>query len=293
MGTISTKNRTTSLTPGQYNSQSSLYLPAIAAITNITDENETVKLFTVRLPDGGSLDHQPGQFVMVSVPGVGEIPIVITSSPSRTQETFELCIRKVGDVTGIIHRLQVGDQIGIRGPFGRGFPLETFQERDPLFVIGGMGLPPARTLIDQIVDHRARFGRLIILYGARTPADFLFHQQVSEWQQRTDIELLMTVDQPDEQWTGNVGVVTRLFEHIQINPYKTVAVIIGPPIMYRFVIMELMGKGLTPDQIWLSLERRMKCGVGKCGHCQINHRYLCQDGPVLTYAEALALEEAL
>ncbi len=293
MSNISIENRTTSLTPGQYNGKSSLYLPTVATIVNIADENETVKLFTVRLPNGCSLDHQPGQFVMVSVPGVGEIPIVITSSPSRTQETFELCIRKVGDVTGIIHRLQVGDQIGIRGPFGRGFPWETFQGRDLLFVIGGMGLPPARTLIDQVVDHRVQFGRLIILYGARTPADFLFHQQVSEWQQRTDIELLMTVDQPDDQWSGNVGVVTRLFEHIQINPYKTTAVTIGPPIMYRFVIMELMGKGLTPDQIWLSLERRMKCGVGKCGHCQINHRYLCQDGPVLTYAEALALEEAL
>lgn len=293
MSNISTENRTTGLTPGQYNGRSSLYLPTVATIANIADENETVKLFTIRLPDGCRLDHAPGQFVMVSVLGVGEIPIVVTSSPSRTQETFELCIRKVGDVTGIIHRLQVGDQIGIRGPFGRGFPWETFQERDLLFVIGGMGLPPARTLIDQILDHRARFGRLIILYGARTPADFLFHQQVAEWQRRTDIELLMTVDHPDDQWTGNVGVVTRLFEHIQVNPYQTVAVTIGPPIMYRFVIMELMGKGLSPDQIWLSLERRMKCGVGKCGHCQINHRYLCQDGPVLTYAEALALEEAL
>lgn len=286
-------HRTTALTPRQHDGRSSLYLPTVATIEAIKDENPAVKLYTVRLPDGHRLEQGPGQFVMVSVLGVGEVPIVVTSSPSRTHDTFELCIRNVGDVTGVLHSLRPGDQIGIRGPFGRGFPWELFQKRDMLFVIGGMGLPPARSLIDQVLDHRDLFGRLVILYGARTPAEFLFREQVAAWGERDDVELLMSVDHPDDQWAGHVGVVTRLFEHIEVNPYKTVAVTIGPPIMYRFVVIELLGKGLSPDQVWLSLERRMKCGVGKCGHCQINHRYLCQDGPVLTYAEALASEEAL
>ncbi len=275
------------------NGGSSIYLPTVARIVDIRDETPAVKLFTVQLPDGQTLQHAPGQFVMVSVFGVGEMPIVITSSPSRTRDTFELCVRRVGDVTSVLHKLKVGDQIGIRGPYGRGFPWRSFQSHDILFAIGGMGLPPARSLIDQILDNRASFGRLTILYGAQTRSDFLFSDQVAEWKSRPDVELMLTVDRPDDQWSGNVGVVTRLFEQVKVDPRNTIAVTIGPPVMYRFVIIELLGKGISPYKIWLSLERRMKCGVGKCGHCQINSHYLCQEGPVLTCSEALALEEAL
>jgi sulfhydrogenase subunit gamma (sulfur reductase) len=134
---------------------------------------------------------------------------------------------------------------------------------------------------------------MIILYGARTPAHFLFPETLAEWEKRDDVEIYLTVDHSDASWSGHVGVVTTLFGDIQVNPYKTIAVTVGPPIMYRFVTMELLGKGLNPEQIWMSFERRMKCGVGKCGHCQVNHRYSCQDGPAWTYAEALAFEEAL
>jgi sulfhydrogenase subunit gamma (sulfur reductase) len=287
-------NRTTTTTPRAYDGHSSIYLPAVATIVSVEDETEVVKTYTVRLPGGQNLGQVPGQFVMVSLPGVGEVPISIMSSPSRTQETFKLCIRKVGDVTGVIHAaLKPGDEVGIRGPFGRGFPWETFKGRDMLFALGGLGLPPALSLINQILDNRADFGRLIILYGVRTQADILFHDEIAKWQKRDDMELLMTAERPDDKWTGHVGVVTRMFEHVQINPYNTIAVTIGPPVMYRFVVIELLGKGLSPEQIWMSFERRMKCGVGKCGHCQVNHRYSCQDGPAWTYAEALAFEEAL
>jgi len=221
------------------------------------------------------------------------VPISIMSSPSRTGETFRLCIRKAGDVTGQIHTLKPGDQIGIRGPFGRGFPVEAFAGKDMLIAPGGLGLAPARSLIDEIIDNRANFGRLIILYGARNPSELLFEKDRQAWAKRDDIEYLVTVDHADESWKGHVGVITTLFEHVDVNPYKTIAVTVGPPIMYRFVTMELLGKGLNPEQIWMSFERRMKCGVGKCGHCQVNHRYSCQDGPSWTYAEALAFEEAL
>ena len=293
MHTASYPTKTTTLTPRPYDGHSSIYLPVMAEITDIRQETALEKVFTVRLPDGRHLGQVPGQFVMVSVPGVGEVPISVMSSPSRTGETFRLCIRKAGDVTGVIHTLQVGDQVGIRGPFGRGFPMDEFVGHDLLIAPGGLGLAPARSVIDQVLDNRDDFGRLLILYGARNPSELLFRDALAEWEARDDVELLITVDHPDEHWTGHAGVITTLFEHVEINPYKTIAITIGPPIMYRFVTMELLGKGLTPDQIWMSFERRMKCGVGKCGHCQVNHRYACQDGPSWTYAEALAVEEAL
>jgi sulfite reductase subunit B len=287
------EKRTTTTTPRAYDGHSSIYLPTIATIQDVKTETKLEKIFTVRLPGGQNLGQVPGQFVMVSVPGVGESPISVMSSPSRTGETFDLCIRNAGDVTNVIHTLQPGDEIGIRGPFGRGFPVEAFHGKDMLIAPGGLGLAPARSLIDEILDNRADFGRLIVLYGTRNPSEILFAETLKAWEQRDDIEFLMTVDRPDDTWTGNVGVITTLFPHIQINPYKTIAVTVGPPVMYRFVVMELLGKGLSPEQIWMSFERRMKCGVGKCGHCQVNHRYSCQDGPSWTYAEALAFEEAL
>lgn len=286
-------NLTTTTTPRAYNGHTSIYLPTIATIEDVHDETALEKIYTIRLPGGQNLGHTPGQFVMVSVPGVGEAPISVMSSPSRTGQTFKLCIRNAGDLTGIIHKLKPGDKVGIRGPFGRGFPVDHYRGRDVLIAAGGLGLAPARSLIDEILDNRANFGRLIILYGARSPAEILFRDALAEWAEREDVESLITVDRPDEAWLGHVGVITRLFEHIQVNPYHTVAVTVGPPVMYRFVVMELLGKGLTPEQIWMSFERRMKCGVGKCGHCQVNHRYSCQDGPAWTYAEALAFEEAL
>jgi sulfhydrogenase subunit gamma (sulfur reductase) len=288
-----TANLKTTTTPRAYDGHTSIYLPTMATIVDVKDETESVKVFTVRLPDGQNLGNRPGQFVMVSLPGIGESAISVMSSPSRTGETFQLCIRNVGDVTGLIHTLKPGDEFGIRGPFGRGFPYETFEGKDVLFALGGLGLPPARSLIDQILDDRTKFGRLIILYGARNPSELIFEGARDEWAQRDDVEYIVTVDRPNDTWTGHVGVITTLFEHVQINPYKTVAITIGPPIMYRFVTVELLGKGLTPEQIWMSFERRMKCAVGKCGHCQVNHRYSCQDGPAWTYAEALAFEEAL
>ncbi len=271
----------------------SIYLPTQGRIIEVRPMTRLEKLFRIELPGGVSLGHRPGQFVEVSLLGVGEAPISISSSPSRSNGSFELCVRRVGDLTSALHRLGPGDTIGVRGPFGRGFPYERFRGKDILFAPGGLGLAPLRSLINQVLDERGNYGRVILLYGARNPSELLFLDEIAQWQARGDMEVHLTVDRADETWTGNVGVITTLFPKIEVYARNTVAVTVGPPVMYRFVLMELLAKGIPEGNIWLSLERRMKCGVGKCGHCQINNVYTCQSGPSFSYAEIKHLEEAL
>jgi sulfite reductase subunit B len=273
--------------------EESIYRPVMARLLKTQQMTDLEKLFTVELPEGRSLGSEPGQFVGISLFGIGEAPISITSSPSRSNGTFELCVRQVGDVTSALHQLEPGAVVGVRGPFGHGFPIDKMRGKDILFAAGGLGLPPLRSLINEVLDQRGSFGRVIILYGTKQPSEILFRDEIVEWSEREDVEFHMTVDRGDEDWQGNVGVITTLFPKVTINPRNTVAATVGPPIMYRFVLMELLGKGIPETQIYLSLERRMKCGVGKCGHCQINDLYCCQDGPVFRYADVKGLEEAL
>jgi sulfhydrogenase subunit gamma (sulfur reductase) len=273
--------------------EESVYLPVMARLLKVEQMTELEKLFTLQLPGGRSLGNEPGQFVEASLMGIGEAPISISSSPSRSNGTFELCIRRVGDLTSALHKLEPGDVIGVRGPFGSGFPIGRMRGKDILFAAGGLGLAPLRSLINQVLDERGAFGRVIILYGTKNPNEILFKNELGEWANRDDVEFHMTVDRADGDWTGNVGVITTLFPKVTINPRNTVAATCGPPIMYRFVLMELLGKGIPETQIYLSLERRMKCGVGKCGHCMINDLYCCKDGPVFTYSQIKGLEEAL
>jgi sulfhydrogenase subunit gamma (sulfur reductase) len=270
-----------------------VYLPTMARLARAEPMTELETLFLLELPDGRSLGNEPGQFVEVSLFGIGEAPISISSSPSRSNGSFELCVRRVGDVTNALHSLHPGTLVGVRGPFGQGFPVEKMKGRDVLFAAGGLGLAPLRSLINQVLDERDDFGRVIILYGTKHPREILFKQDLVDWAKRDDVEFHMTVDRGDETWRGNVGVITTLFPKITINPRRTVAATCGPPIMYRFALMEMLSKGIPESQIYLSLERRMKCGVGKCGHCQINHLYCCLDGPVFAYAQIKELEEAL
>lgn len=277
---------------GQKSVSGSLYLPRMAEIVQVERLTEKEKLFTLRLEKGQALGQHPGQFVEVSVLGIGEAPISVSSSPTRNG-TFELCVRAVGDVTNALHRMGPGDWVGIRGPFGHGFPVEKMRGKDLLFAAGGLGLAPLRSLIQFVLDERESFGRVIILYGARNPSELLFTDELAEWAQRRDVEFHLTVDRADATWTGHVGVITTLFPGVAVNPRSTVAVTCGPPIMYRFVLIELLAKGIPENQIYLSLERRMKCGVGKCGHCQINGVYCCQEGPVFSYAQIKGLKEAI
>ncbi|MDI6755140.1 MAG: FAD/NAD(P)-binding protein [Thermodesulfobacteriota bacterium] len=270
----------------------SIYLPSLAEIVRMEQLTKMEKLFEIKFKDGQELGHQPGQFVEVSLFGIGEAPISVSSSPTR-KGSFDLAVRAVGNVTKAMHALDRGATLGIRGPFGKGFPIEELKGKDLLFVAGGIGLVPLRSLINYVLDKRQDFGRVLVLFGAKTPAEQLFLDELSMWRQSKNMEYLETVDRSDGQWKGNVGVITTLFPKITIDPKKTVAVIVGPPVMYRFAILEAQVKGIPDDQIIVSLERRMKCGVGKCGHCQINHLYVCQEGPVFSYAKIKDLKEAI
>jgi len=253
-----------------------------AHIIRTTKMTEQDKLFEVALQYGEILDFEPGQFVEVSLLGVGEAPISICSSPTR-RDSFELCVRAVGRMTNALHRLKAGTEIGIRGPFGVGFPVTQMVGHDILMVAGGIGIAPLRSLINYVMENRRDFGRVHILLGCRDPRLMLFGNEIQTWQKRLDIGFNCTVDRADPDWKGNVGLVTALIPGVDIDPENTFAVIVGPPVMYRFVIKELLAKGIAENRIVLSLERHMKCGLGKCGHCQLHDIYCCQDGPVFFY----------
>ncbi len=273
----------------------SIYEPENAKILNIREQTEKEKLFEIELESGEPLDHDPGQFVELSIAGVGEAPISITSSPTKEGASFELCVRAVGNVTNALHNLKINDEVGIRGPFGTGFDVEEFKGRDVLFIGGGLGLAPLRSLINYVIDRRDEFGKTAILYGCREPCEILYEDELDQWDEMTNMDLHQTVDRCPEGvcWEGNIGVITTLIPHVDFDPDTTIAAVCGPPIMYRFVMEELKNRNLPDEQVFLSLERRMKCGVGKCGHCQIDGLYTCQEGPVFNYADVKDVEEAL
>ncbi|MBU1083560.1 MAG: FAD/NAD(P)-binding protein [Candidatus Omnitrophica bacterium] len=263
----------------------------IIRTVNMTD-NE--KFFEIELEGGRELGNLPGQFVQLSIFGIGEAPISVSSSPTKkNKNTFEICVRKAGVFTAALHGLSEGDKIGVRGPFGKPFPIDDLKGNDLIMVAGGLGIVPLRSLINFVIDKRRDFGEVTILLGCKQPKDRLFTEEIESWQRSTDINYACTVDRADPEWKGNVGVITTLIPGVDIDVNRTYAVVVGPPIMYKFVIQELVKKEMPDKQIILSLERRMKCGLGKCGHCQINGKYVCQDGPTFTYAEIKGLEEAL
>lgn len=262
-----------------------------AKIIDIKSLTEKDKLFRLTL-ENSWLDYEPGQFIMVSLMGIGEIPISVCSSPLN-REYFEICVRAVGKVTTSLHRLKVGDMVGIRGPYGNGFPIKMIEGHDLIIIAGGLGLAPLRSLILYAIDNRRDFGEIHILFGCKTPREILFADEIDEWSKRLDLHFACTVDRADPDWKGNVGLITTLIPGVDIDPIRTYAAVVGPPIMYKFVIKELLTKGLPPEQILLSFERHMKCGMGKCGRCQIQNLYCCKDGPVFTLKEIMDMAEAL
>jgi NAD(P)H-flavin reductase len=226
--------------------------------------------------------------------GIGEAPISVSSSPTQ-KGYFELVVRKVGNVSGAMHAMKAGDTLGIRGPFGRGFDPEALKGKDIVFIGGGIGMVPLRSLINYVLDNRKDYGKVTLLYGCRNPAELIFDEERKSWETRKDLDYRVTVDRccDADCWKGNVGVITTLIPKVEMNVETTYAVICGPPIMYKFVLMSLRDKKLPDDHVILSLERRMKCGVGKCGHCQMGKNYVCRDGPVFTYAEVKDLKGAI
>lgn len=269
-----------------------LYIPRPAVIKKIQRFTEKEKLFTVELSDGLPLNHTPGQFVEVSIFGFGEAPISVSSPPDE-MALFELCVREVGSLTAALHKLEEGAPIGIRGPFGNGFDTVGLKGKDLLFIAGGIGLAPLRSLIKSVIHEREEYGNVTILYGVKNPQEILFPEEITSWEKMKGLDFQITVDEADSSWHGNVGVVTALIPSLELDAENTTALVVGPPIMYKYVLLSLRSKGIPGRQIIVSLERRMKCGVGKCGHCQMDSVYVCQEGPVFNCEQIQHMKEAI
>jgi len=240
--------------------EDSIFLPEIAEVVSTQQLTDMEKYIEIKFKEPVDFDFNPGQFIQISIFGIGEAPISISSSPFN-KTTIGICVRKAGD--------------------------------DLLFVAGGLGLAPLRSLINYVLEKRDDFAKITILYGAKSPGDILFKEELEHWKTRKDIELDITVDKPDDDWSGKSGVITRLIPSLKMEPSNTYALIVGPPVMYKYVLLELQAKQIPEDNIIMSLERRMKCGIGKCGHCQINGVYVCLEGPEFSYHTLKFLSEAI
>jgi len=263
-----------------------LYIPRAAEIDDIKSLTYDTTVYTMKFKSDeadNEHDFKPGQFVQVSILGAGEAPISICSSPTQ-KGNLQLCIRKAGRVTGATAELKKGDELGIRGPYGNHFPIEEIKGQDLIFIAGGIGLAPLRSVINYVLDEKKDYGQVTILYGARTVDDIVFADELQKWAQTSDVEVLTTIDTPQKGWSGHVGVVTTLIEKIK-DKNESKAFVCGPPIMIHFTIKELLDRDWSEDNIITTLERHMKCGVGKCGHCYIGGKYVCTDGPVFTYGQ--------
>ncbi len=274
----------------------SIYKPFIATIKGIKELSSTEKQFDIQIDDKETreaFNFKPGQFVELTVFGLGEAPFSIPSSPNN-KDYFELCIRNVGNVSGALHKMKEGDKVGIRGPFGKGhFPYEEMKDNNVVIVAGGLGMAPVRSLIKYVLENRDDYKRVIIIYGSINPDYLLYKDELEEWQKRDDVEVRLTVDEPCEGWQGEVGVCTNLIPGIDCPVDESYVVVCGPPVMYKFVIKELEKKCFKPEKVFLSLERRMECGVGKCNHCHIGDKMTCVDGPVFSLWEIRNLKEAI
>lgn len=272
-----------------------IYKPHLATIEEIIDETHDIRTFRLVFQDEEvreKFSFRSGQFAEYSAFGYGESTFCIASSPTRKGH-IECCFRAVGRVTDALRRLEVGDTVGVRGPYGNSFPIEEFFGKNLVFVAGGIALPPLRTLIWNALDQREKFGEITIVYGARTEADLVYKRELKEWQERPDVNLVKTVDpggnSPD--WDGKVGFVPSILEEAAPKAENTIALVCGPPIMIKFTLPVLEKLGFTDEQIYTTLENRMKCGLGKCGRCNVGNVYVCKDGPVFTAGQVKAMPQ--
>jgi len=246
---------------------------------------ETHDTYTLELESTNGADGFPfsaGQFNMLYVFGVGEVPISISGDPS-IPKMLRHTTRSVGAVTKAILKLRSGDVLGVRGPFGNHWPVSEAVGNDVVIVAGGIGLAPLRPVLYSFISHRDKYGKIILLYGARKPEDLLYKKELEQWRGRFDLEVKVIVDSASGNWRGNVGVVTTLIPRIQFDPLHTVAMICGPEVMMRYTLKELQSSGIKNENIFVSMERNMKCGICLCGHCQFGPKFVCKDGPVFCY----------
>jgi len=268
-----------------------IYLPQMATVQKTRLMNAT-ELYLHITMDDKPLEYEPGQFVEVSVSGIGEVPISISSSPTM-KDGFELVIRRIGNVTRAIHEMKPGDKLGIRGPFGNAYPYDKVKGEDLIFICGGIGLVPQRSFINYVLDNREDYGDVTVLLGTKCRTQRFFHSELEKWANDHKLDFMETVDVADDCWQGNVGVVTTLIPKVESHLASSRIFVCGPPVMYKFVLMALEEDNVPRENIYLNLERRMKCGVGKCGHCQINNFYVCIDGPVFKYSDLNTAPEAI
>ncbi len=261
-------------------------IPKIGVITDVRMDTPDIKTFRVVSPNGEKpFDHRPGQCAMLSVPGVGEAMFSITSSPTNT-EFMEFSIKKCGCVTDWLHAAEAGQEITIRGPYGKPFPVDDeFAGKNLLFIAGGVGLAPLRSVINYCRHYRDRYGKIDIVYGSRSKQDLLDYQEIiEEWAKDPDIKVHLTIDNPQEDWDGHVGFIPAFVQELGFDTDKT-AILCGPPVMIKFTLDGLYSLGFEKTQIYTTLEMRMKCGVGKCGRCNVGSQYICKDGPVFRFDE--------
>ena len=252
---------------------------------------ETADTFTLSLQPANGSTHgnfQPGQFSMLWIFGVGELPISISGDPA-TNQNLTYTVRSVGQATQALITTEVGQQIGVRGPFGTGWPVEAARGQDVLVIAGGIGLAPLRPVIYHVLRNRDEYGRLILLYGARSPRELLYRNELAAWSKQKDCQVLTTVDYAGMNWRGHVGVVTKLLRYARLQPLQTTAMMCGPEVMMRVLGRELIQRGLPAENVYLSMERNMKCAVGFCGHCQWGPHFICKDGPVFSYQDIASL----
>lgn len=269
------------------------YLPQMAVITKIVVENSQIKTFDLAFVDpakNAAFTYQPGQFMMVSVPHRGEAPISFSSTPTRPG-TLSLSVRLAGSLTRTLHEMREGERVGLRGPYGRPFPMELLAGRNLLFVAGGIGLAPLRSVINYCLDKAESYGNLAILYGSRLPSDIAFHEEIQKWQGNRHVSCLLTVDEAERGWEGPVGLVTALLDCARVDPAQSSALICGPPRMIDSTLAELHARGFADQEIYTTMERHMKCGIGICRHCHLEGKLVCVDGPVFTRAQLLKIEE--
>jgi len=257
------------------------YQPINGEITEVIVESPTIKSFVVKTEE--PFKFETGQFVELTLPGEGEAPFTPSSSPKETEQ-MEITIMEAGRVTALLHQCRKGQAVGIRGPFGNGYPIDEFAGKEVYIVGGGVGLAPIRSLFLTLVERVKDFKKIVCRYGAKSPDDFIYKKTLfGQWQNINGVEMKLTVDSANGDWKGNVGVVTTIMEPGDVDIKNAVAVVCGPPIMMKYATIKLLDFGFAANQIYLSMEKNMSCGVGKCGHCMIGKYYVCKDGPVFTY----------
>ena len=257
-----------------------IYAPEKMVLKDVIDETPNIKTFV--LEPEGEFSFATGQFVELSIPGVGEAPFTPSSDPNVTDET-EITIMEAGRLTSMLHNTSPGVELGVRGPYGKGYPLDEFEGKDILIVGGGVGLAPLRSLLYALFGEIDRFNKVVVKYGSRSPADIVYKRLIPQWQEKDKVDMELTVDKGDDDWTGNVGVVTTIVKDLPIDMDNAVCVVCGPPIMMKFALLQVMELGFEHRDIYLSMEKNMSCGLGKCGHCRLGPYYVCKDGPVFTY----------